>query len=1737
MWYYFSDPDGDRLTYRARSSDSRSTVEVHVAPRVPYRLVKGYDLERVPHLTVTYAEAVTGNDNNYDTTVTVTATDPRGLSASLEIPFRIFNVAEGSDNCDVTPLPSFGDATIAHRSWPANKAIVPVTLPLATGGVAGGLTYSLVPTVPGLTFDAATRTLSGTPTTVAAATAMTYEALDSRPSGAYLYFDITITDTAVGANPPTSASFAVMIDEDTSHTFAADQFPFNDEDPDEHLHELRIDSLPASGTLLLNDVEQAADATIARADLSALQYRPPADWYGIASFRFKVVDTTQRASTQAYTATVTVRPVDDTPTSADFERTVAEDTALTLTSTDFAFSDADAHARGAVIIASLPDAAAGTLALDGTAVSAGQKIPAPSDFIDGTLQFTPAANWAGTATFQFGVEDTTGAGSLVSNTATIRVTAVNDAPETADLTRSLDEDATLTLTVADFTFDDVDEGDRLKAIVFTQAPQSGEPAQPAGTLSSFHGSVETVIEAGDTVAAAGLTRLEYRPDPEFSGRVTFTFQVQDHADAVSEAATGTVQVVPVADPPTSEGFTIAGDEDTAVTVAAANFVFRDLDPGDSLKAVVVVTVPDAAHGALEVKEDAVKAGNVIAANDLDIMAFAPAPDWFGNARFTFRVVDQSGTRSAAAYTAIISIVPKNDAPTAANFTRKWTPDLDFQAAFESAFADPDPNDRLRAVRLAGQPSGGSVWHYGKEQASGAVIKAAELSELEFRPSGGVYRAGIHYQVQDLAKAVSEKSYTLALWRNTPPTAQALSLTTREDRPLPLAASDFDGAFTDADDGDSLTAVTIGSVPARGTLTLDGAVTSAGQIVAREDLAGLTFTPAPDYAGAARFSFRVHDRENETSDAAWATVTVIPVADAPVAAALNLSTAEDTVLAFTAAQFEGVFGDADEDDSLKSVRVVTLPDAGHGALVLNGTAVAANRIVAHGDLGNLTFWPAANWNGEAQIYFRVGDQTERFSAPSLLRITVTAVADAPVAAALNVSTPESTALAFTAADFEAVFHDADAGDSLKAVKVASLPDAAYGVLALQPQAGDRGEEPGDHEPGRGQRPDSPIRAVTVDQVIGKADLGTLTFTPVKNFAARTSFTFQVVDQSDRASAAAVATIVVVGDADPPVAAALNVSTAEDMALTFTAADFEGVFSDPDVGDSLKAVQVVSLPDAAHGALALSGTAVTANRKVAHGDLGSLVFTPVGDWNGTARFTFKVVDQSDAASAAAAAATITVRAVPDAPVAGALGVSTTEETALSFTAANFEEVYTDADGDALKAVKVVSLPAATEGELTLSGPAVTPTEGAPTLSGPAVSLPVVTEGAPALSVMADQTIVKADLGSLKFTPVRNFAGEATFTFKVVDDTDAESAVVTATVTVTGTNDAPAASALGVSTSEDAALSFTAAHFEGVFSDPDAGDSLKAVRVVSLPAAAHGALALNETAVTANRKIVKADLEELKFTPVKNFAGTARFTFKVVDQSDAESAAATATITVSGTNDAPKAAALGVSTSEDAALTFTAAHFEGVFSDPDAGDSLKAVQVVSLPTAAHGALALSETAVTANRKIVKADLGKLKFTPVKNFAGKATFTFKVVDDTDAESAAATATITVSAVNDAPAASALNVSTAEDTALTFTAAQFEGAFSDPDSDDSLKAVQVASLPASTAGALALDGTAVTANREVAHGDLGKLTFTPVGDFERARRRSRSRWWTSRTRHPRRRRRRSRWTRWPTRRWRARWA
>ena len=95
--------------------------------------------------------------------------------------------------------PDFGPSNIADKTYPRGLEIDSEQLPAATGG-DGKLTYTIAPELPeGLSFDPATRLLSGTPMAAQPATLYTYAAIDSDsadPDSASLTFTITVEAVA-----------------------------------------------------------------------------------------------------------------------------------------------------------------------------------------------------------------------------------------------------------------------------------------------------------------------------------------------------------------------------------------------------------------------------------------------------------------------------------------------------------------------------------------------------------------------------------------------------------------------------------------------------------------------------------------------------------------------------------------------------------------------------------------------------------------------------------------------------------------------------------------------------------------------------------------------------------------------------------------------------------------------------------------------------------------------------------------------------------------------------------------------------------------------------------------------------------------------------------------------------------------------------------------------------------------------------------------------------------------------------------------------------------------------------------------------------------------------------------------------------------------------------------------------------------------------------------------------------
>ena len=119
--------------------------------------------------------------------------------AGDEVEITISDQAAMTDEPDEPDEPddsslAFADNTvIPNQTYTSGTAITPLVLPEASGGTAP-LTYNVSALPAGLVFDAATRTLSGTPTAATDGVIVIYTVIDSQGSVAALTFSITVNE-------------------------------------------------------------------------------------------------------------------------------------------------------------------------------------------------------------------------------------------------------------------------------------------------------------------------------------------------------------------------------------------------------------------------------------------------------------------------------------------------------------------------------------------------------------------------------------------------------------------------------------------------------------------------------------------------------------------------------------------------------------------------------------------------------------------------------------------------------------------------------------------------------------------------------------------------------------------------------------------------------------------------------------------------------------------------------------------------------------------------------------------------------------------------------------------------------------------------------------------------------------------------------------------------------------------------------------------------------------------------------------------------------------------------------------------------------------------------------------------------------------------------------------------------------------------------------------------------------
>jgi len=710
--------------------------------------------------------------------------------------------------------------------------------------------------------------------------------------------------------------------------------------------------------------------------------------------------------------------------------------------------------------------------------------------------------------------------------------------------------------------------------------------------------------------------------------------------------------------------------------------------------------------------------------------------------------------------------------------------------------------------------------------------------------------------------------------------------------------------------------------------------------------------------------------------------------------------------------------------------LTASDAEGDALTYEIVDVAANgtALITDANTGAFQYTPDENYFGPDSFTFRAFD-SEFYSDPATVTITITGVNDAPVATGgqsfeanedipvsgqLEATDVESSILTFslvsgpsngtlvlnpngsftytpndnfngtdtfvfTVCDADDLCAEQSASVSVQVGSVEDVPVAESASAATDEDTAVFGilvATDGDDDP------------LTYTIVMGPTNgslsdsLPAFTYTPNANFNGTDSFTFKANDgKADSNSATISITVIPVNDA--PIAAA----GPDQTPLEGSAASFTGSVTDPDSGDT-------------HTYQWDFGDGAT--------DSGQVVSHTYAD-NGAFTVTLTITDLAGESSGDTLAVAVqNVAPTVDAGTGGTLDEGGTFSGSGSFTDPGTDVWIATVDYGDGSAVQSLALDAdnktfslshqyPSDGDFTVAV-TVSDDDGGSSSGTATVAVANVAPAANDLAVSTNEdtavgiTLSATDAGgdaltysvvaspangsligmapNLTYTPGPDFAGEDSFTF-VANDGQTDSAAATVTLTVDPVNDAPVAVDDLYGTPEDVPLAVAAPGVLGNDSDVD-GSALTAVLVAG---PTKGSLGLN-----ADGSFI--------YTPLSNVFGNVSFSYKTFD-GELYSEAVTVSITVSPVNDEPVANDDAYVRTEGASLVVAAPGVLENDSDVD-GDSLTAALEMA---ALNGAVALGTD-------------GGFSYTPNAGFFGSDSFSYQASDNNGGSD---TATVTI--------------------------------------------------------------------------------------------------------------------------------
>ena len=396
--------------------------------------------------------------------------------------------------------------------------------------------------------------------------------------------------------------------------------------------------------------------------------------------------------------------------------------------------------------------------------------------------------------------------------------------------------------------------------------------------------------------------------------------------------------------------------------------------------------------------------------------------------------DVSDGTTTTQNTATITVTGVNDAPVVAAITDTKTEDeLSFVTDLTAGQTDPD-GDTLSVTGTqsisATDGNGDFTLPDGTVSIDGnnLTVDPTLLNALDDGESVDIL---VTYDVSDGTITTQNTAIITVTGVNDAPSADGNTISIAEDGLHNFTAAEFN--FDDDDKNDTLTHITITSLPTAGSFTLNNADVSENQIIPADEIASLVFTPDAGASAAAyaSFGFTVNDGTADSLATYTMTINVTEENDAPITVAITDTKTEDDA-AFTT---DLTLGQTDPDDDTLSVSDTPAISAAFA----NGDAVTlpANTVSVNGNI--LTVDPTllnALGDGESvniTVTYDVSDGTA--TMPNTATITVTGLNDAPTSRGGKLELQGEQPIDLSREDF--AFFDAE-NDELDKVTIVTAP---------------------------------------------------------------------------------------------------------------------------------------------------------------------------------------------------------------------------------------------------------------------------------------------------------------------------------------------------------------------------------------------------------------------------------------------------------------------------------------------------------------------------------------------------------------------------------------------------------------------------------------------------------------------------------------------------------------------------